>query len=109
MRRRDAPSPDGCATRRPLPAARRPASRDSEGQAPERTVAGTTLPPKVIGVIHESVGRARPNPKPERPYDIDLTEMDTNVGALLEDDEPEVQHEKTRGQDLFDWLFRRGH
>lgn len=80
--------------------------------SPERTVAGTTPPPKVIGVIHESVGLARPKPKPERPYDIDMTEMDTNVTDVPDvPEEPpfEVQPEKTRGQDLFDWLFRRKH
>jgi hypothetical protein len=80
--------------------------------APERVITGKTPPPppapaKVMGVLHESVAKPRPKPAPERPYEIDLTEMDTSVTGG-EEKPIEVQNDdKTRGQDLFDWLFRR--
>lgn len=42
-----------------------------------------------------------PTPAPERPYELDMTEMDTAVTGACE------ETAKSRGQDLFDWLFRR--
>ena len=42
-----------------------------------------------------------PTPAPERPYELDLTEMDTLVTGIDED------AAKSRGQELFEWLFRR--
>lgn len=53
------------------------------------------------GVAASGPVRPRPTPEPERPYELDLAEMDTAVTGI------DAEAAKTRGQELFDWLFRR--
>lgn len=85
-------------------------------------------PTPARGVAREPA-QVKPRPKPERPYDKDMTEMDTTVPVLTPPKraaskpkpaspsnpyelepfelEPVVEDEKSRGEELFEWLFRR--
>jgi len=58
--------------------------------------------PAALGVASpRATAKPRSTPAPERPYELDLTEMDTLVTGIDED------AAKSRGQELYEWLFRR--
>ena len=62
---------------------------------PDRPIPGTGA------VASHRPAAPQPTPVPERPYELDPTEMDTAVTGV------DPEEAKSRGQELFDWLFRR--
>lgn len=66
--------------------------------APDAPIPGSATARRPLAVRETTRSHPRPTPPPEKPYELEMTEMDTAVTAGPED-------EKSRGQELFDWLF----
>lgn len=60
-------------------------------------VRNQAMPDRAVGV---AAHRPQPIPAAERPYELDLTEMETEVTGI------DGSEAKSRGQELFEWLFR---